>query len=195
MSPERIPSTSCTSGSRSASSTAGPRPAMAALTSASSARDGTSEPRCTATSGSRTPRVQPAIDRTEPDTTRLRSVMKPKSGAVVPIGPVAAGVLNPTFQPRCLAPDASWLRRIDICAAMPFVTLSSAMVVELVPCGIQRARAAPAPQQQHIAVGCVVEAVHAARRGEDDVVFAGGLLAVVGVDRAVAADHKQKLVA
>src|SRR5450759_2856663 len=195
MSHARIPSTSWTSGSKSAISTAGPRPEIAALTVASSVPAATLDPRWTATSGSRTARVQPAMDRAEPGFKRLPSVMKPNSGALMPMRSIAALVLNPTFQPRCRAPDDSISRRIVSCAAMPLVTRRSAMAVQLVPGGIQGAGPAPAPEKEHLVVGRVVETVDESRRSEDHVVCARGLFAIVGVDRAVSTDDEEKLVA
>src|SRR5450759_2784794 len=195
MSPARMPSTSWTVGSKSASSTAGPRPEMAALTSASVAPDSTFEPRWTAISGSKTARVQPAMETVAPVSSSPRSVRKPKSGALVPRRSIAARVLKPTFQPRCRAPDDSTSRRIFNCAAMPSVTRWSAMAVQLVPGCVQGAGAAPAPEQEHLVVGRVVETVDESRRSEDDVVCARRLLAIVGVDRAASTDDEEELVA
>src|SRR5574337_440984 len=58
----------------------------------------------------------------------------------------------------------------------------------------QRTGAAPAPDQNHVLAGCVVEAVPVTPFCEYDVAFARRLVALVGVDRAVTFENQKKLV-
>src|SRR5579859_2442194 len=135
------------------------------------------------------------METVDPGSSRLRSRRNPKIGALVPSLSMAAFEPKPAFQPRYRAPADICSRRLASCAAMPLAMRGSAMAVQLIPRGVQRARAAPAPQQEDVVGGRVVEAVDVTGRGEDDVVLARGLLALIGVDGAVAADHEEELVA
>src|SRR5438105_15137196 len=71
---------------------------------------------------------------------------------------------------------------------------ASAMLVQLIPRRVKRARPTPAPEQKDVLVRSVVETVDVAGLGEDHVIRARGLFARIGVDRSVSADDEEKLV-
>src|SRR5690242_18312535 len=58
----------------------------------------------------------------------------------------------------------------------------------------ERARAAPAPNEDHVFLAGIVEAVPVAARGENHVALAGRLAAGVGVDKAAAFHDDEEFV-
>src|SRR6478609_6511946 len=201
---------------RSTISIAGEMPAIAALAVSPSASAGTSRPICTAISGSSTGFDQPANDTLPPDCTRAFRVKKPTSGAEMLRSCNIAGAPKPTFQPSGWSPASRRLRRAASCACMPRTTRGSSqsfmvtpawwassrpaqtlmrLGIDFVAGRLDGARAHPPPHQHDVLVRGVVEAVPARARRIDDVAFARRLLAVLGVDMALALEHDEELIA
>src|SRR5262245_169600 len=206
MLPLRIASGSSNGRSASASSMAGPSAAMAAAAAARSPPPGRSRPMCTAISGSATGLAQPLSEAVPPEAMSPPLIRKPTSGAVILNFSIIAGAPNPTFQPSGCSLAAMRARRLASCSVMPRAMRGSsqgaAMSVlallafrHLVAGRFDGAGAHPAPQQHHILVGGVVEAMPAAARTVNHVALAGRLQALAGDDVPLALEHDEELVA
>ncbi len=124
-------------------------------------------------------------------------------GRSMPRAAIAAGEPKPTFQPRCSAPPSSSSCRRASIRVVPR-TMRGSMPAQSsnlssgsgqgVPRGVQRAGAAPPPDQQHVLVGGVHVPVPVPARREDHVARLRRLHPGVGVDLAVARHHHQELV-
>ena len=157
-----------------------------------------SAPMWTAISGSRRGLPHPLIATVAPSGSSRRSVRKPTSGRSMPSCAAERGGLpKPTFQPSGRSPRGEPRSRASRAArafpaAIAVVECSSLARTsrraagQLVAGGLERARAAPAPDQQHVLVAGVDEAVPVAARREDHVARLRRLAAGVGVDLAAA---------